>query len=52
MFEARKYSALAFCAFKNHNHCFDMIYNHGKKYNLAKDGNNEPTKKSLEEWAN
>ena len=42
MHESRKYSTLAFCAFKNHTHCFKSILAHGRK-NL--------TELELAEWA-
>ena len=35
MFESRKYSALAFSAFKNYEKCFMTILNHGKQYNIT-----------------
>ena len=51
MQESRRYSALAFCAFKNHNHCFKLILNHGIKYNLKKNINSEPLESELKYWA-
>lgn len=33
--ESRMYSALSFAAFKNHQQCFKLIYNHGIQYNIA-----------------
>ena len=33
--ESRVYTALSFAAFKNHEKCFKLIYEHAKKYNLA-----------------
>ena len=35
--ESRQYSALAFCAFKNHTTCFKIIYNHGRIINKCGD---------------
>ena len=33
--ESRMYTALSFASFKNHYHCFKIIYKHALKYNLA-----------------
>ena len=33
--ESRMYTALSFSAFKNHQQCFKIIYNHALKYNIA-----------------
>lgn len=52
MQESRQYSALAFSAFKNHTHCFRVIYNHGCKYNLPLGPDLQPKVKSLQMWAN
>lgn len=48
MSESRQYTALAFCAFKNHSHCFKMIYEHGKEHNLQKD---QDRQRQLSQWA-
>jgi ankyrin repeat protein len=50
MHESRKYSTLAFCAFKNHTHCFKAILEHGKKYNVPLD--KRPNDEVFAEWAN
>lgn len=50
--ESRQYTALAFSAFKNHQHCFKIILEHGIKYNLPLGLNRKPTVKSLQAWAN
>lgn len=33
--ESRLYTALSFSAFKNHQQCFKIIYEHAMKYNIA-----------------
>lgn len=33
--ESRMYTALSFAAFKNHQQCFKIVYEHAKKYNIA-----------------
>ena len=33
--ESRMYTALSFASFKNHYHCFKIIYKHALNYNLA-----------------
>lgn len=33
--ESRIYTALSFSAFKNHQKCFQVIYNHALRYNIA-----------------
>jgi hypothetical protein len=45
--ESRQYTALAFCAFKGHTHCFRLIYEHGCKYNLPLRPDLMPQIKSL-----
>jgi palmitoyltransferase ZDHHC13/17 len=35
--ESRQYSALSFCAFKNHSTCFKTIYEHGRSVNKCTD---------------
>lgn len=53
MFESRKYSTLAFCAFKNHDTCFHLILEHGKKYNLKSTSLvGHAVKEELSKWAN
>lgn len=52
MTESRLYTALAFCAFKNHPICFKLIYSHGSKFNLPQTTNNRPNQKALSIWAN
>jgi hypothetical protein len=47
IYESRQYSALAFAAFKNHTHCFKVIFQHGRKYNLPLTADMEPTVKSM-----
>lgn len=33
--ESRMYTALSFSAFKNHQQCFKIVYQHALKYNIA-----------------
>ena len=33
--ESRMYTALSFAAFKNHQQCFKIVYQHALKYNIA-----------------
>lgn len=47
MLDSRQYTTLAFCAFKNHLHCFKLIFTHGREVNANKGQNQEALKK----WA-
>ena len=35
MKESRIYTALSFAAFKNHQKCFQLVYQHALRYNIA-----------------
>jgi hypothetical protein len=52
MVESRGYSLLAYSAFKHHTHCFNTIYEHGKRYNLAENLAPKLRSKALQNWAN
>lgn len=51
MFESRKYSALAFCAFKDFPACFFVVLEHGKKHNLKKSNGVDVDEDELSRWA-
>jgi ankyrin repeat protein len=42
---------LAFCAFKNHAHCFKLIFEHGCKYNLPLGPDLKPLVRGMQAWA-
>lgn len=49
MSESRQYSALAFCCFKNHSHCFKLVYAHGCEHNMP--AGKEARQGELRKWA-
>jgi hypothetical protein len=48
--ESRKYTALAFAAFKNHGQCLNAVLHHAMTYNLPDEVNGRS--KLLSEWIN
>ena len=50
MVESRGYTLLAFSAFKNHEHCFMVVYNHAVRYNLN-NRDAEVAARILKDWA-
>ena len=50
--ESRSYSLLAFCCFKNHTHCFRIVYEHGTKYCIEPKLPPQEKMRKLTQWAN